>query len=410
MKTTRGKRPSAFNKEVISFLLSQNISLFGSSVVAFAIIWYITLETSSGLWLMLSTICSTVPQVVISLWGGVWADRYNRKHLIMFSDGFIALATLGLVAAFWAGLGRLELLLVASVVRSLGAGIQTPAVNALFPQLVPTESLTRVQGINQTLSSLLMLVSPAVGGVVLRSFGLVWAFFIDVITATLAILVMAFIKVDRVTRDESLGSVLAELKEGITYTLSHRLLSGLLICYACSFFLITPAAVLTPLLIERSFGGEVWKLTANEISWTIGSLIGGLFVSWHGGFQDKIRTIAMCLVIFGVTFGFLGLATSFSVYLFIMGAAGFFMPVMATTQTVLIQEITSPSMMGRVFSIIQIIAAGAMPLAILVFGPLADIVSVEVILIVSGALLALVGVLYHRSYGPLSIEGNTPLD
>ena len=101
MKTTRGKRPSAFNKEVISFLLSQNISLFGSSVVAFAIIWYITLETSSGLWLMLSTICSTVPQVVISLWGGVWADRYNRKHLIMFSDGFIALATLGLVVAFW---------------------------------------------------------------------------------------------------------------------------------------------------------------------------------------------------------------------------------------------------------------------------------------------------------------------
>lgn len=397
MNTNKNKGTALFNKRIVLFLLSQNISLFGSSVVGFAIVWYITLKTSSGLWLTLATISSMLPQVVISLWGGVWADRYNRKYLIMAADAFIALSTLGLAIAFWSGFQSMELLLAVSVVRSIGAGIQTPAVNAIYPQLVTQDKLTRIQGINQTLNSVLMLLAPAVGGVVLGSMDIAWAFMLDVVTAALAVLIVSFIKVEKIQRTDNKVSMLTELKQGIDYAFRHPLLRGIIICYAFSFFLITPAAVLTPLLIERSFGNEVWRLTANEIVWTIGSLIGGVFVSVYGDFKDKVRTIAICLVAFGVTFGLLGVAGNFIVYLIIMGTAGFFMPVIATTETVFIQENTQPTMLGRVFSIVQIISASAMPLAILLFGPLADVVSVEVILIVSGVLLALVGILYQRS-------------
>lgn len=386
-----------FDKKIALFLISQNLSLFGSTVVGFAIVWYITLETSSGFWLMLSTICSTLPQVVISLWGGVWADRYNRKHLIMLADAFIALATLGLAIAFWSGFKSMELLLAVSVVRSLGAGIQTPAVNAIYPQLVPQEKLTKIQGIHQTSISVLMLLAPAVGGAILGSMEIVWAFMLDVVTAALAILVFSFIEVEKIERTDEPASVFTDLRQGLDYSFSHPDLRRIIICYACSFFLITPAAVLTPLMIERSFGSEVWRLTANEIVWTVGSLIGGVYVSLHGDFKDKVRTVALCLVAFGVTFGLLGIAGNFMVYLLIMGTAGFFMPIIATAQTVFIQEITPPTMMGRVFSIIQIIATSSMPIAILLLGPLADIVSVESILVVSGILLALVGKLYEIS-------------
>jgi len=385
------------NKKIALFLVSQNVSLFGSSVVGFAIIWYITLETSSGFWLMMATICAMLPQVVVSLWGGVWADRYNRKYLIMLADAFIALATLGLAIAFWAGFQCLELLLAASAVRSIGGGIQAPAVNAIFPQLVPREKLTRIQGINQTLNSVLLLLSPAVGGVILGSLSIVWAFFLDVVTAALAILIFSFIKVEKLERTVAVAPVFTELRYGISYTFGHPVLRGIVICCACSLFLVTPAAILTPLLVERSFGSDVWRLTANEVVWTVGSLIGGVFVSLYGSFKNKIRTIALCLVAFGVTFGLLGLAGNFILYLVIMGIAGLFMPVIATAQTVLIQETAEPGMMGRVFSIVQIIAASAMPIAILFFGPLADVISVETILIVSGVLLALVGVVYART-------------
>jgi DHA3 family macrolide efflux protein-like MFS transporter len=102
-------------------------------------------------------------------------------------------------------------------------------------------------------------------------------------------------------------------------------------------------------------------------------------------------------VAFGVTFALLGVAENFVIYLIIMGIAGFFMPVIATAETVFIQENTEASKMGRVFSIVQIISASAMPLAILFFGPLADLISVESILIVSGILLAMTGILYQQS-------------
>ncbi|TYO95358.1 MFS transporter [Desulfallas thermosapovorans] len=386
---------STWKHKIALFIISQNLSLFGSSVVSFAIIWYITLQTSSGTWVMLFTIFSLLPQVLISLWAGVWADRYNRKHLIMLADGFIALATLGLVIAFLAGYQSMELLLVISAVRSIGAGIQTPAIVAMYPQIVPVEKLTRVQGINQTLNSVLMLLSPAVGGIVLGSLGITWAFMLDVITASLAIIALGFMHVEKVVRSEEVTGVLTELRQGITYTLNHKLLKRTLIIFGVSFVLITPAAVLTPLLVERSFGSDVWRLTANEIVWTVGTLIGGAFVSLRGEFRDKIFTVAVCLVAFGITFALLGIAKNFTIYLLIMGAAGFFMPIIATAQTVLIQENVEAAMMGRVFSLVQIVTGTAMPVAILFFGPLADIISIGLILLVTGILLALTGVLYQ---------------
>ncbi|MFA5529023.1 MAG: MFS transporter [Peptostreptococcales bacterium] len=391
-----------FNKKIILFLISQNISLFGSSVVGYAIIWYITLKTSSGIWLMLSTISYMLPQIIISLWGGVWADRHNRKYLIMLSDGFIALATLGLAIAFWAGFQRLELLLIVSIVRSLGSGIQMPAVNAIYPQLVSQDKLVRIQGINQTLNSILLLLAPAVGGVVLASMNIGWAFMLDVITATLAIVILSFIKVEKIERHDELASTFTELKQGIDYAFQNPFLRRIIICYAFSFFLITPAAVLSPLMVTRSFGDDVWLLTANELAWTIGSLIGGVFVSLYGHFKNKIRIISICLVAFGITFVLLGMARNFGVYLIIMGISGLFMPIIATAETVFIQEITDPTMMGRVFSIVQIIASSAMPIAILIFGPLADMIAIETILIFSGLFLALVGVLYFYSNFPSS--------
>lgn len=313
----------------------------------------------------------------------------------MLADGFIALATLGLAIAFWAGYQKMELLLAVSFIRSIGAGIQTPAVNALFPQIVPQEKLTKVQGINQTLNSILMLISPAVGGIVLGSMDISRAFMLDVVTASSAIAVLCFIPVQRIAQTGEVASVFTELRRGISYALGHRLLKRILICFGVSFFLITPAAVLTPLLVERSFGGDVWRLTANEMVWTVGSLVGGVFVSLKGEFKNKIGTVALCLVAFGVSFTLLGIANSFTIYLLIMGAAGFFMPVIATVQTVLLQENVEAAMMGRVFSLVQIVTGSAMPVAILFFGPLADIVPIGFILLVSGVLLAVTGIVYQ---------------
>ena len=88
---------SHWKQTTARFLTAQTISLFGSSLVQYAIVWYITLSTSSGRMLTISTICGFAPQIIISLFAGVWIDRYDRKKLIMVSDAVIALATLAFV-------------------------------------------------------------------------------------------------------------------------------------------------------------------------------------------------------------------------------------------------------------------------------------------------------------------------
>jgi DHA3 family macrolide efflux protein-like MFS transporter len=335
------------------------------------------------------TIAAFLPQIITSLFAGVWADRYNRKLLIIIPDLFIAASTLILVALFWLGIQSIPMLIVISAVRSFGSGVQMPSVLAIVPQLVPSEKLVRINGINTTLNSVLLLASPAVAGMLLGGLGIEFALLTDVMTALLAVGFMSFLTMpprNNSEISENTGA-LRDILDGLRYTRSHPFLMRLMIIYAIVYVLITPAAFLTPLYVERTFGPEVWKLTMNEITWTAGMLLGGIYVALKGSFHNKFFVMFVCTASFGVTFGLLGIAPNFTVYLLILVVAGLFMPAYSAADTVLIQENVAEHMMGRVFSLVQIIGSIAMPLGMLVFGPLADIISLQYILIGSGILL-----------------------
>ena len=134
----------SWRRRVMLFFISQCITLFGSQIVQMAIVWHVTLATGSGVWVAAFSVCSYLPQFFISFIGGVWADRYSRKRLIITADVLIASVTFAMLLIMpyitddaW----LLSALLIMSVIRSAGAGIQHPAVNAVIPQLVPEESL-----------------------------------------------------------------------------------------------------------------------------------------------------------------------------------------------------------------------------------------------------------------------------
>jgi len=243
----------------------------------------------------------------------------------------------------------------------------------------------------------LALLSPAMGGLLLGTVGIVGAFFVDVATAALAILAMSRIHVERPPAAQSPKPIWKDIGVGVSYVWGHAQLRRLIICLLFSFLLVTPAFTLTPLMITRTFGNEVWRLTVHELVWSASMIAGGLFVSIKGRFRDKPRTIAICVAGFGLTFGLLGASWNFVSFLVFLGAAGVFWPVLSTAQTVFVQETALPEVLGRVFSVIQITITGAVPIAILFFGPLADAVRIETIFITSSALLVLVGIIYGLS-------------
>ena len=125
---------SHWKRRTILFFISQGVTLFGSALVQFAIVWYVTLKTTSGAWVAALTVCSLLPQTLISFVSGAWADRYSKKMLIIISDAVIAAATLALIfTPILAGLYIGSVVLIA-LRKKLGKwlSIGTLAISALY--------------------------------------------------------------------------------------------------------------------------------------------------------------------------------------------------------------------------------------------------------------------------------------
>lgn len=385
-----------WKKSIIRFLSAQTISLFGSSIVQYAIVWYITLTTSSGKMLMFSTLCGFMPQIIISLFAGVWIDRYERKKLVMLSDSAIAFSTLLLAVSFLAGYKNIWLLMAVLIIRSAGTGIQTPAVNAMIPQIVPAQQLMRVNGINSTVSSIIMFISPAVSGAVLSVASLEATLFIDVISAVIGVGITSTIFIRPYEKKlPGKNSYLEEIKNGFAYLKENRFIKRLLIFQLVILFLISPSAFLTPLMVSRTFGEEVWRLTASEMTYSFGMIMGGLLIASWGGFKKKLNTTMLAGAFYGALMIGLGTAPLFLIYLVCNALIGITAPCYNAPITVTIQEKVIPEMHGRIFSFMQIATSCALPLGMVLFGPLADIFSVQSLLLVSGAVVVVISALVY---------------
>ncbi len=377
-----------WKKTITLFLTGQAISLFGSALVEFAIIWHITLITKSGVMMMISTLCAFIPRLLISIFAGVWADRYNRKTLILWADAGIALVTLLLAIIFLSGYQELWLIFLVLSIRSIGTGIQAPAVGAIIPQIVPAEHLLRLNGINGSLQSSIMLLAPIVSAGLLSFFQLGALFFVDVITATvgIGILLSLPVKIHKKALQEKKTGYYDDLKEGLRYTKKNVLVREMLMLYAFYFFLITPAAFLSQIFVVREFGDEVWHLSIIEITFSGGMMLGGAMVAWWGGFKNGINTIAASCLLNGFTVALLAIP-NFYFFSAIMLFTGISVAYFNATEMTLFQQKIEQDMQGRVFSMVQIVATAVMPLGMLVFGPLSDIVHLKWIFIVSGILI-----------------------
>ncbi|OXS78106.1 MFS transporter [Domibacillus enclensis] len=399
MTTNNAALPENWLRNIILFLSSQTISLFGSSLVQYAIMWHITLTTQSGLMMTLYIICGFIPTFLLSPVAGVWADRYNRKRLIMAADGLIAVATLILAVLFLMGFDSIWLLFAIAAVRAFGSGIQMPAVGAILPQIVPKDQLTKVNGVNGSIQAMIMFASPMVGAALLGMMPLEWIFFVDVATAAIAIVTLSFLKVS--VHEKAAGTqeagYFSDFKEGLRYVNRHSFLKPFFLFFAVFFVLMAPAAFLTPLQVARSFNGGEWQLAAVEVAFSIGMMAGGAVIAFWGGFRNKNNTLGLGSMIMGVCTLALGVVPDFWVYLAFMALFGVAVPFFNTPATVLLQEKVEEAYLGRVFGVMSMISTSMMPLGMLLFGPLSDVIKIEWMLIGTGILILLLAYFLMRN-------------
>ncbi len=413
---TKARPSPSWKRDISIFLASQTLSLFGSMLVQYAIMWHITLSTKSGIAMTLSIICGFLPTFLISPFGGVFADRYDRKRLIMLSDGMIAAVSAVLAAIYGLGGDALWLLLAAQAARSVGQAIQQPAVGAILPQLVPEAELMRINGLTQTIMSVIMFVCPIVSGALLSVASMSVIFLIDVVTAVPAIAILAFFLKPAAPASESPASAdravsaatdaapaaglaaaergyLEDMKLGLRYIRDHRYLVSLFLYLGILFFLVTPAAFLTPLQTARTFGEDVWRLTAIEIVFSSGMMLGGAALTLWKGFRNRVRTLLLANLVWALCTFALGFVPWFWLYLVFMGFFGVGMPLFNAPMTTMIQEHVEAEYMGRVFGVMTMLNTSVMPISMLIFGPIADRVRIEWLLLGTGAVMVLLAFL-----------------
>lgn len=389
-----------WKRNVTLFIVGQTITLFGSMIVQYAILWHITLTTQSGAMITLITLIGFVPMFIIAPFGGVWADRYNRKLLINISDSVVALASLFVGACLFLGYDHIAILLACTGVRALGQGVQMPAVNAAIPQIVPAENLTKVNGVYQSVTALSTLASPLLGALLMSLFPLYTLFFFDVITATIGISMLFFlVKVPSLQRDEKKEKInyFHDIKEGLRYIRGHKFVLRLMIFSAFFYIFMSPASLLTPLQVVRKFGDDVWRLSAIEVAFFVGMMLGGGIIALWGGFKNKVVTTAFGCILFGVSVVGLGIVPNVSefwfwIYLGVFVVCGIVVPILNTPIMTLLQTKVEPEFMGRVLSVFTMLSTSIMPLTMLVYGPLVDIEVdniIDIVLIVTGVMMML---------------------
>jgi len=398
---------SKWKRNVILFMVGQGISLFGSSLVYFAVMWHITIETQSGIMMMVIIIAGMLPTFLVSPFAGVWADRYNKKHLINISDAFTAVVTLFMAIMFMAGYELMWLLLLCLAARAVAQGVQMPAFNALIPELVPEEHLTRINGINGSIQTITTFASPALGGVLLAIAPIHMLMLIDVFTAAIGIsILLFFVKtpvhsiVDK--RKSGAKQYIKEVGEGLKYIGNHSFLKKALVISATINFLIATTAM-TPLLVTRNWGDSVWsvlgaisigtehRLAITEMGYSGGLVLGGFVIGVWGGFKNKNHTFALFTLLAGIAVVGLGIFANFWLFTLFMLLAGTFLSMRSASVMSMLQSNIERSYMGRSMSVLMMMATLTVQLGMLLWGPLSDIVAIEWLLVGAGAFIVLMG-------------------
>jgi DHA3 family macrolide efflux protein-like MFS transporter len=378
---------------------SQAFSIFGSSVVGFALAWYLARETGSATILSTAMLVNILPEIVLGPFIGPFIDRWNRKKILIYGDLVTALLTLALVVLFHTGTIEIWHIYVIMAGRSASGAFQRPALSASIPMIVPEKHLVRANGLNMTLNGSINIIAPLAGAFLMEALKIQWVLAADIITAILAVGILLPLTIPQPPRTgpSVKPSYFTDLREGFRYMTSWRGLSLLIILFAVLSFFAAPANALLPLFVKEYFGADVLKLGWLLTARSVGIVAGGLIMGAWGEFKRRIVTTLVFLMIQAISVFLFGFTTE-SLFLLaivlrlISGVSGamFNAPVGA-----ILQSVVAKDMQGRIFALLNSLSGIMIPLGLAIAGPVADVIGLRAIWYGSAAIIfALTGLAF----------------
>ncbi|WP_295200608.1 MFS transporter [uncultured Chryseobacterium sp.] len=355
----------------------QAFSIIGSALTQFVLMWWIADTTGSVSKLAMAGTVALLPQALLSPVGGVFADRYSRKMIMILADAISAVCMAGLILLFITDKIELWHMYVMMGIRGGMQAFQAPAAEASAAMLVPTEFLPRAAGLNQILYGATLVASAPLGALAVSSMPLGWALSIDVFTALLGIAPLFFFSIPQYRKpgngQQLLHNIASELKEGILLVWKHQGLKRLFLLLGCIVLVIMPTFKFVPLLVKDYFNGSVREVGIMEGLAGVGMVAGGIIITLIAPKRKMIWILTgLGLSCFAISFVALMPADLFwlAVFWWMISSLTFIFanaPLTALLQTVIPNQIQ-----GRVLSLLNMIMGLAAPLGLLVANPLGE--------------------------------------
>ena len=368
-------------KRTFAFIwVGQLFSTLTSSVVSFAIIFWLSIRTGSAEVLAYSTLASMMPHLVLGLFTGVLIDRWNRKRIMIIADMYVAALTAVMAVLFYTGNVHLGFIYTLLALRSIGSAFHSPAMEASVPLLAPEDQLMRVAGVNNMIFSVSSIAAPAIAALFIAIFDMTWVLMLDVIGALIACTSLLFVTIpnpvkvgdfEKVGDSENLsdsgnvadssnagdfggdinpkstashlsehsgsavdsevaaaGNVIQgslktefikffhEFRQGINEIKQRRGIMWMFILTVFASLAMVPVSTLFPLMTLEHFAGDTYKMSFIEITWGVGMLLGGLLMSLPKFNFDKAKLINTSYIVLGSSFLLSGFLPPEGFYLF----------------------------------------------------------------------------------------------
>jgi MFS transporter, DHA3 family, macrolide efflux protein len=385
--------------------LGQALSLIGSALTQFVLVWWITQTTNSANALAIAGIAGLLPQAVLAPIGGAVADRYSRRLIMIVADTITALCMIVLVILFASKSIQLWHVYTLMALRSSMQAFQTPASSASAAMLVPKDWLPRVAGMNQTLMGVMTIAAAPLGALALAWMPLERALLIDVATALLGIVPLFFYAIPQIRNANPNASLLADITEGLRFVRGNSGLVKLYGMLALVILTIFPTFSLLPLLIKDHFKGGINEVALLEGLSGIGMIVGGVFISvWPP--RNKVLMFLISFVVSCGTVALTALAPSNMLWLAVAWwvLSGISFSTGQAPMTAILQIVVPNQMQGRTTALMNMIMGFAGPIGLVITGPLGESFGVRSVFIWGGALSALICALALFSKDLMGIE------
>jgi MFS transporter, DHA3 family, macrolide efflux protein len=377
----------------------QALSLVGSGLVQFALVWWLTQTTGSAAVLASATLAAMLPDIFLGPFAGAVVDRFNRKAVMILADSLVAAATLVLVLLFASGLIQIWHVYLILFVRAFGGIFHYPAMQASTSLMVPKEHLARIAGLNQLLRGILSIATPPLGALVMTLLPMYSVLSIDILTALTAVIPLLLVSIPQPQRSNGSETVtprvlLRDVREGLRYVRARPGLVAVLIMAMVINFLYNPAGMLMPLLVKNHFSGGAWHLSLIESAFGIGMIAGSLILSTWGGFKRQIYTSMLGLIGMGLGALIVGLSPAEAFSLAVVGyiLSGLMNPITNGPLMALLQTRVEPAVQGRVMTLVQSCAMAMMPLGMLLAAPISDWLGIQAWFVAAGVVTAGMGI------------------